>query len=775
MKVPGWRGLARGARLPRVVLLSGAAMGGLALLVAGWIAWPVPGALIAPAVEQSLTIVDRHGLVLRSTRAGDGSLNRWVPLGDMDPDLPRAFIAVEDRRFFSHHGVDPHAVGRALRDNVARGRIVSGASTISMQLARLLRPIGHGPVDKLVQALWAIRLEAHLSKEALLEQYLNRVPLGQGAIGIAAATRLYFGSSPAEVSLGQAALLAGLARAPSSQNPLVDPARAGERRRTALTRLAAEGYAGPEEVARALREPLVSGDRGRPFLAPHFTSRVLLDAEADGRRPVGTWRTSLDIELQAALEDEVRHTVDQLRDRGGRHAALVVLDNASGEVLAWVGSPDFWSDTAGQVDMVVSPRQPGSALKPFLYALAFDRGVTPATVLADVARTWQTGGGPYHPRNYDRRYHGPVRAREALASSYNVPAVELADRIGYATLLHGLRGAGFASLDRLPEHYGLGLALGNGDVTLLELANGYRALANGGVWSAARWWQGAPDRPAGAGRRVVSAHSAAAVLDILADREARIPAFGLSTPFDWPFRAAAKTGTSRHFTDNWAVGVTAGFTVAVWVGNFSGQPMEGVSGISGAGPLLQRAVLVTARRYAPGSLPTAEESGLVPARICRLSGRLAGPECPGMTEYFAPDALPRATCDWHREGRVELPVEYAEWQAGEGGQRAPLAQVGAPAAGSRRPAAAPTARLTITSPRHGDHYDIPPGVEERYATIALRAAGVPPGRVLRWWLDGRPVPADRWVLVPGRHRVRAAAGEVSDEVEITVSDPPPGH
>ncbi|MBP6670895.1 MAG: penicillin-binding protein 1C [Gemmatimonadales bacterium] len=753
-------------RLVRGALAAGALIG---LMAAGWVAWPLPPALLAPEAQQSLTLEDRHGLALRSTRAGDGSLTRWFRLDEMDPDLPRAFVAVEDHRFYQHRGVDVRAIGRALRDNLRHGGVVSGASTITMQLARLLRPIGHGAGGKLLQTAWALRLEAHLDKAGILEQYLNRVPMGQGAVGVAAATRLYFGRAPTEVSLGQAALLAGLARAPSSQNPLVDPARAQRRREAGLSRLVADGYATPEEVDRARHEPLLGGDRGRPFLAPHFTSRVLLDGAASGRRAAGTWRTSLDLALQAALEDEVRHTVDQLRDRGARQAALVVLDNRSGEILAWVGSPDFWADSAGQVDMVVSGRQPGSALKPFLYALAFDRGATAATVLADVATTYQTGGGPYHPRNYDRTFHGPVRAREALASSYNVPAVELASRIGYATLLHGLQAGGFASLDRSPEHYGLGLALGNGDVTLLELANGYRALANGGVWTPARWWSGDANQPSGEGHRVVSPRAAALVLDILADPEARIPAFGIGTPFDWPFRAAAKTGTSRHFTDNWAVAVTAGFTVGVWVGNFDGRPMEGVSGITGAGPLLHRAVLVTAQRYVAGALPTAAEAGLLPARICRLSGALAGAECPTMTEYFLPGTMPTATCRWHQEGRVELPVEYAEWRATTAGGTAaprPAAMTQAPAG---RVPAAPTARLTITSPQHGDHYQIPPGVEGRYATIPFRAAGVPAGAPLRWLLDGRPVAAGRWTLVPGRHRVRAVAGALSDEVEITVA------
>jgi Membrane carboxypeptidase/penicillin-binding protein PbpC len=299
-----------------------------------------------------------------------------------------------------------------------------------------------------------------------------------------------------------------------------------------------------------------------------------------------TVRTSLDLDLQSAVETEVRYTVDLLHQRGVEQAAVVVLDNARGEVLAWVGSPDFWAPADGQTDMVVSPRQPGSALKPFLYALALDRGFTAATVLPDVPKAYATATGAYTPRNYDRHFRGPVRAREALASSYNVPAVELASRVGVGSLLNTLHVAGFNSLDRDAEYYGLGLALGNGDVSLLELANGYRALANGGVWRPWRWRAGpnANERAA----RVASPVSSAIVLDMLADPTARIPGFGPTTPFDFPFPAGVKTGTSRHFTDNWSVAATGNFTVAVWAGNFNGHPMQGVSGVTGAGPLLAR-------------------------------------------------------------------------------------------------------------------------------------------------------------------------------------------
>jgi penicillin-binding protein 1C len=764
--------------------------GALLLLAGGFAAWisrPIPRSLLAPAREQSLTLTDRHGVVLRSTRAGDGSLAAWVPLDRIDPDLLTAFIELEDRRFFRHHGIDFGAVGRAAFDNLRHGHTVSGASTLTMQLARLLVPVERSWIGKVSQSLWALRLEAHLTKAEILEQYLNRVPLGQGTYGVSAAAALYFGAAPDRLSLAQAATLAGLAHAPSSDNPFVSPPRALRRRALTLSRLAAGGHALPGEVSRAMAEPLIPREPDHPFLAPHFTTWLLASEDTAAAPRRGRWRTSLDLGLQTALEAEVRHTVDLLRAKGGRQAAAVVLDNATGDILAWVGSPDFWADTAGQVDMVISPRQPGSALKPFLYGLAFDRGATPATVLADIATTYQTASGPYHPRNYDRTFHGPVRAREALASSYNLPAVALADRIGFGTLLHGLQQAGFSSLNRSAEHYGLGLALGNGDVTLLALANGYRALANAGGWTAYSVEDAGPGAiPASTGTpiRVMSAEAAAQVLDILADADARVGGFGLSTPFDFPFRVAAKSGTSRHFTDNWAVGVTQNFTVAVWVGDFSGRPMEGVSGVSGAGPLLHRAILVTAATYPPGDLPGPAAAGLIPARICRVSGKLATARCPATDEWFRPGTAPTDSCDWHLGDGVHLPIEYAEWggyevprspfTVGSGVQREAEQGTLLGRSDSARNAERGTgneisdARFRITSPEAGDRYRIPPGVEARYATLGLRAAGGRGGAV-HWQVDGQPVSGVRWPLRAGSHRIRAATdGGERAEVRIEV-------
>ncbi|MDX2193701.1 MAG: penicillin-binding protein 1C [Gemmatimonadales bacterium] len=708
----------------RLLLGAGAMACAVAVLGAAWIARPLPPPVVPGAVP-GLVLVDRHGLPLRTARRDDGARQLWRPLAELDPDLVTAFVVTEDRRFRAHGGVDGRAAARALRDAVRLGRVTSGASTITMQLARLERGLGRGPLDKARQLLWAWRYERQLGKEAILERYLNRVPLGHGTVGVEAAARLYFGATSTALSAGQAALLAGLASNPERDDPLRHADAAARRRATVLARLRAHGALSAGDAALAALEPLPGGAPPTPFDAPHFTSWLLA-----GRRDTATtaeWRTTLDLPLQAMLEDELRQAVRALGDRQVGDAALVVLDNARGEVLAWIGSPDFTDPADGQTDMVTSPRQPGSALKPFVYALAFERGHDGSMLLHDEPRAFATAAGPYRPRNYDRRFRGPVRAREALASSLNVPTVELADRLGVGGVLHLLHEAGFASLSRSAEHYGLGLALGNGDVTLLELANAYRMLANGGTWTPV---QARLDRTAAAAeresRRVLSPFAAALALDILADADARTAGFGAVTPFEFPFPAAVKTGTSRHFTDNWAVGVTGGFTVAVWVGNFDGRPMAAVSGITGAGPLLRRAMLLTAARHAPGRLVRPDEAGGRRVRVCRADGRPDDGRCRTVPEWRGP----------------EVPGPATE-RAGDA-----------------------AAAVRLLSPRDGDRYAVPPGVPARYATIALRAeAGAAP---LSWEVDGRAHPGGRLRLAPGSHTVVARAGGAATAARIVV-------
>ena len=766
----------------RLVTITAATLGSMALVLGVWMAGPIPAAVLTRDAGLGLTLEDRNGVPLRSTRAIDGSDSRWLAYERIDADLINAFVAVEDKRFWDHVGIDVLAGARALRANVRAGSTVSGASTITMQLARLIHPAARSWPGKVSQTLWALRLEAHLSKQQIMEQYLNRVHLGQGTVGVAAASALYFGASASELSIAQSATLAGLAHAPSRDNPHASPARARRRQAVALARMRRLGFATDDDVARGRGEALASAGRVTTFVAPHFTTRVLSWVAEEASGAATRIRTSLDVELQQAVEAEVRHTVETLRDRKVEQAAAVVLDNATGEVLVWVGSPDFWAAKDGQTDMVVSPRQPGSALKPFLYGLALDRGYTAATVLSDVPRTYPTATGPYQPRNYDRRFRGPTRLREALASSYNVPAVEVSSALGAGALLQTLRLAGFESLRRNAEYYGLGLSLGNGDVTLIELANGYRALANGGEWRPWTWHRvdGHVESGAAEPRRVISPAASAIVLDILADPTARIPGFGTNTPFDFPFPVAVKTGTSRHFTDNWAVATTRAFTVAVWAGNFSGRAMEGVSGVTGAGPLLHRTVMAVARRHPPGVLTTPAEVGAVSVPVCRLSGLRATGQCAQLGEWFIAGTEPTRTDDWERDGRVVLPDEYAEWVSS--GVRATGDEVGRAiaAAQASEPSVAngtlevdsatdaASAQFRIVSPLDGDRYSIPAGIESRYASVALRARGVGADAV-QWVVDGKPHRAARWGLTPGKHEIRAvsARGDTA-RVEVIV-------
>lgn len=748
---------------PRALLIGMLAMTSPVIAMVCWVALPVPSDLVAPTDHPGIEIVDRHGQLLRTTRAADGSRHRWMTLADLDADVLSAFLAVEDSRFFDHGGVDWWAALRAARTNLRSGRIVSGASTITMQAARMAVRMERSWWGKARQTLWALRLDLHADKATILEYYLNRVPLGQATVGVDAASTLYFGTGADQLSLGQAAMLAALAHAPSGNDPLTNPAEAAAARRRVLHRMLGLGLVTSEDVRGANAEPVATPSSRVRFSAPHYTSRLLGDTPASEAHRV--LETSLDLDLQLRLEAEVRRTAGDLAGVGAQHAALVALDNTSGDVLAWIGSPDFWADSTGQVDMVVSRRQPGSALKPLLYGMAFDKGYTPADVLPDVLRTYATSTGSYTPRNYDRRYHGPVRIREALASSYNVPAVELTSRLGPGSLLETLHAAGFESLTEDADHYGLGLSLGNGDVTLLEVANAYRMIANGGVWRSVRLSH-TGHQPLGE-RTVMSAGAAALLLDVLSDPVARLPGFGASTPFDFPFPVAVKTGTSHHFTDNWAVGVAGTFTVAVWVGNFSGRPMENVSGVTGAGPLLQRAVLAIAGRYPPGRLPSPAEAAAELHRICQLSGLTPGPHCPTVSEWFLPGTAPGHVCDWHTEVGIVLPDRYAEWLARDHREPGWYVAANAPAA-IQDTLARP---FRILAPQQGDVYRFQPGVDSRYATIALRAGGDEPAA--RWFVNGEPIEAARWRLEPGTHLVRAeTASGAWDEVGIRVEPQP---
>lgn len=727
-----------------------------ALLTLVWLVAAVygrdfPAALLEADDVESTRLRDRHDHVLREALNDHAGRGAWRTLDAVGPWFPMAFVAIEDHRFFDHAGVDPLGIARAAAANVSAGAIVAGGSTLTQQVVKHVLPQPRSIAGKLQEAILALRLERVATKPEILEQYLNRVPFGHGAFGVEAAARLYFDRPARSLGLAQVALLAGIPRAPSRNNPFTDRARAIQRQRVVLDRMLALGVVDAETCAEARAEPLELADRARQLGAPHFTTWALTRlavppgpapggrkhaptaASSPGSSPTsrGDVPTTLDPALQREAEAAVRASIRALRDRDVSQGAVVVLDNATGDVRAWVGSADFFDPDAGQVDMVVGLRQPGSTLKPFLYGLAFEGGITPATPVPDLPLFFPTANGDYRPRNYDRTHHGWVPARVALANSYNVPAVWLADRLGSGTFLGRLRAMGFDSLSAHADHYGLGLALGNGEVSLLELANAYRTLANDGIHRPIRWRRDAPVEP---GVRLMPAAVARLVTDVIADPVARAPAFGRDGPLSLPFPAAVKTGTSTDFTDNWTAGYSTRLTVAAWVGNFDGRPMRGVSGVSGAGPLWN-AVMRAAHADDPPA-PFSRE-GLRGVDIC------------GDTD-----------CALRVRERV--------------------------LAGSKRPAMdrqPPAADgLTVTFPDDGDEFTLSADVPRAHARLRLRADGTRPDERLVWILDGAPLGETSaphalwWPLRPGEHRLQVASVDAPNRASAPIRfrvHPPP--
>lgn len=559
----------------------------LAVLVAGgWVMLtPVPSFTQAQAETQSseAILLDRHGEVLQRLRLDkQRRMLAWVPLTDMSPALQQAMLAAEDKRFYSHHGVDLVAAGSAFMDNLHRAR-ARGASTITMQLAKLLMPQAmapHGWSAKLAQIRLALALELHWSKTQILEAYLNRVTFRGELVGVDAAARGLLAKGPAGLDQVDAAILASLVRSPGTS-------RTQLARRTCATlqAMAATGIEmrthKPCQLA-TIRAALLPA---RPFPlagrdeAPHLARHLL-------HTPGERLQSTVDASLQRFAQHTLRTHLAQLTTQNVEDGAVVVLDNHSGEVLAYVGSSGDLSGAAA-VDGVAALRQPGSTLKPFLYALAIDQGwLNASSVLDDSPLALTTPSGLYIPQDYDRTFHGAVSVRTALGASLNVPAVRTLTLVGVDPFLATLRKLGLNSLTQDADHYGFGLALGAGDTTLLQLTNAYRALANGGQWQAVHMQLAANTAAQHPARDSVFSLQASFIIgDMLSDAAARSMTFGLSSPLSTRTWAAVKTGTSKGMRDNWAIGYTDRYTVGVWVGNFSGAPMWDVSGITGAAPV----------------------------------------------------------------------------------------------------------------------------------------------------------------------------------------------
>ncbi|MDR3497530.1 MAG: penicillin-binding protein 1C [Ancalomicrobiaceae bacterium] len=528
---------------------------------------------VSPADVRSVTVVDRNGRLLRPFTTSDGRWRLPVKVDEVDPAYVRMLLAYEDNRFRDHHGVDIFASARAAWQLIREHRIVSGGSTITMQVARLLEPRDERSfAAKARQAIRALQLEQRFSKDEILSLYLSLAPFGGNVEGLRAASLAYFGKEPRRLSPAESALLVALPQSPETRRPDRQNQAALVSRNRVLERAAERHILSRAEWAHAIAEPMPSGRLSFPNLAPHLSEELVAE-----RPDLKIQRTTLDYRLQATIEAMVRDRISQLGSK--LSAAVLIIDNFTGEVRAHVGGADYFSvERSGGVDLTRAFRSPGSALKPFIYALAFENGQAhPETSLEDRPARF----GAWAPENFDQSFHGTVTARYALQQSLNVPAVEMLNAVGPARLVARLKGAG-AEL-QIPKDAAPGLAIGLGGlgIRLTDLARLYTGLARGGQTIALKWRLDPPatgKEEAAVELRLTDPVSAWYVADIL--RGAPPPLNAL------PDRLAYKTGTSYGYRDAWAVGFDRHWTVAVWVGRPDGQPMPGLVGRLVAAPIL---------------------------------------------------------------------------------------------------------------------------------------------------------------------------------------------
>ena len=715
----------------------------------------LPSRLVAPSTK----IYDRHGRLLYEVIDPRVGKHSPLPLEEIPLLLRQATVATEDASFYSNPGVDLRAIVRALLINLRGGEVLAGGSTITQQVARnlLLSPRERAQrtlLRKMRESILAWQLARSYSKDRILELYLNQTYYGHFAYGVEAAAQAYFGKHVHELDLAEMALLAGLPQSPVLYNPLENPEAARKRQAVVLDLMVKNGYITREEAELAKKEPLRFAATPFTIKAPHFVMYVqwLLEQEmGEEAWQRGGWRvyTTLDLDLQEVAEEAVRrHLANLARCLGARpcppgghrvrNAALVALDPHTGEILAMVGSPDYFDPSiSGAVNATLALRQPGSSIKPITYAAALATGrYTPATVLLDERTVFITEEGtPYVPVNYDLRFHGPVPLREALGSSYNVPAVKVLDDVGIDTVLELARRLGITTLSDA-HRFGLTLTLGGGEVRLLELVAAYAAFANEGrrveplavlrvedeKGRVLREW-----KPK-SGEQVLDPRVAFLITDILSDDEARIPSFGEGSVLRLSRPAAVKTGTTTDWRDNWTVGYTPQLVAGVWVGNADNEPMLGVSGISGAAPIWHDFMEEAHKGLPP--LPFPKPPGLVRVEVCALSGLLPNPYCPHRRlEWFIAGTEPRERCAIHGPGSE-----------------------------ARKEA------IRLLSPDPGSTFRLSPELPLEAQAIEVAAEVEGPFRQVVFYLDGHPwtefqAPPYRkmWKPVPGEHEFLAVA------------------
>ncbi|MDP6418430.1 MAG: penicillin-binding protein 1C [Candidatus Krumholzibacteria bacterium] len=700
-------------------------------------------------------VLDRQGRVLRHVPDEQGL--RSLKAGEEEiPDRLRfAFLSAEDQRFYHHPGVDPLAIVRAALGNLRKMKVHSGASTITQQLVRQEWARKPGLAGKIEEGFRALQLELRMSKREILHHYLNLAPMGNQMKGVKLSAQMYFGKELQDLSHAECATLASLPKAPGRLNPRGShTVELLERRNWVLSRMQEDGFLSEKECRSEKSRPLEIRRDPFPFHAPHFVNQVLEDD------PDATClQSTLDLDIQRNLERTLLAHRERLAKREARQCAALVLDNRNSTLLALAGSREYGDIDLGFNDATLAYRSPGSTLKPFLYALALEKGISAAQVLDDTSRSYRADRTEYQPGNADRKSKGAVRMRDALANSFNLSAVSLLQDIGVKEFLALLEDLQLAAPERdNSEHYGLGLAIGNMEVRLLDLAAAYATLARGGEFREIQYKAGE-----GLALRVLSEGACYLITDILSDPAAR--ALGFDGLLELPFSLAWKTGSSNGFRDSWIVGYTPEYTVAAWVGNFDGKMTAGLYGAEGAGPIMADIFRSLYSGSTPGLFK--RPNGITELTLCTHSGKLPGEHCERRSrELFLVGQEPDDVCQFHREsaGQHRLPARFASWVE-ERSRRMPLSPY------SLKEASGAGSLPSIAYPFDGDHFILDENLARK--GLRLRAELEEPLASVAWYDNGRLIAECsspwncNWLPTRGRHRIALVGPDHRGE-EITV-------
>lgn len=705
----------------------------------------------------STTFTDRNGKELRTYLSTDETYAKYCRLSEVSPYFLRAIVLIEDKKFYDHNGISVKSIMRALWQNISRRKVVSGGSTITMQLAKMIyHHQDRGILNKISEMFSALKFEMHVSKNEILESYINRLPFGNMVYGVNQASYFYFGKAPSMLSLNQAIYLALIPKSPSQYNPNRHLSILKKRWKIILESFKDNNHITLDEYKRAESEGIHFQSNPFPFLAPHFIEMVREKYRA--KSIPDRIQTTLDYRIQSEIQGIIRGHMVRLNRFRVSSAAAVVLDTRSHEVLGFVGSPDYFNDSnAGNVNLAVALRQPGSTLKPFVYGLALESGYTPSTILPDIK--FPSKGG-FFPKNHDGREHGPLRLRVALACSYNIPAFYLAMKLKPAQVISKLQQAGFTYLKSDSGFYGETIALGSGEVRLLDLATAYSAFSNKGIMYTPRFIKEEHSKEV----KLFDPVTAFLIWDILSDPAARFASFGYDSSMRLPFPLAVKTGTSKGFKDKWAVATNSEYTVGVWIGNPSGTNMEDTTFVGNVSTILRDIFLALQKDWTRGGIEI--PSGVEKRRVCALSGELATPLCSDtVEEYFDSQNLPKQVCTWHvRENgitKVHYPELYGQWAINHSSS-----EIG----GIDR-----EKEKRISFPQQGDFFSISGAISRESQQITFEVMGFHPGEEIEYIVDGALYKREVfphfpfWKLQPGNHHLEIRfSGRILDSISFTV-------